>query len=165
MDTICGVAFVNLTDQAGPNRVEMSVKTGTYNKKMTQCFKGADKNGTLKSDHVNGPLDKLEQQVIYDINPTDLLDLKKLKHIQLLDNCKLQIISHFWNHCILHNFLNSSTDKFPIFSLNTVCCPRKLPKSHWFFLIGNFFGNTLHLVFDQLFLHEEETKSGNFYLK
>ena len=34
--TICRVAIVNLTDQIGPKRVEMS--TGTNKKKMTQCF-------------------------------------------------------------------------------------------------------------------------------
>ena len=33
--TICRVAFVNLTDQTGPKRVEMSEKTCTYKKKMT----------------------------------------------------------------------------------------------------------------------------------
>ena len=31
--TICRVAFVDLTDQIGPKRVEMSAKTGTY-----ECF-------------------------------------------------------------------------------------------------------------------------------
>ena len=36
--TICRVAIVNLTDQIGPKRVEMSAKTGTNKKKMTQCF-------------------------------------------------------------------------------------------------------------------------------
>ena len=36
--TICRVAIVNLTDQIGPKRVEMSAKTGTNRKKMTQCF-------------------------------------------------------------------------------------------------------------------------------
>ena len=33
MGTICRVALVNLTDQTGPKRVEMSAKTGTY-----ECF-------------------------------------------------------------------------------------------------------------------------------
>ena len=36
--TICRVASVNLTDQTGPKTVEMSAKTGTYKKKMTQYF-------------------------------------------------------------------------------------------------------------------------------
>ena len=35
---ICRVAILNLTDQIGPKRVEMSTKTGTYKKKMTQRF-------------------------------------------------------------------------------------------------------------------------------
>ena len=36
--TICRVAIVNLTNQIGPKRAEMSAKTGTNKKKMTQCF-------------------------------------------------------------------------------------------------------------------------------
>ena len=36
--TICRVAIVNLTDQIGPKRVEMSAKTGTNKNKVTQCF-------------------------------------------------------------------------------------------------------------------------------
>ena len=38
VNTICRFAFVNLTDQIGPELVEMSAKTGTYEKTMTQCF-------------------------------------------------------------------------------------------------------------------------------
>ena len=36
--TICRIAIVNLTDQIGPKRVEMSAKACTNKKKMTQCF-------------------------------------------------------------------------------------------------------------------------------
>ena len=36
LSTICRVAFVNLTKQIGPERVEMSAKTGTHKKTVTQ---------------------------------------------------------------------------------------------------------------------------------
>ena len=53
--TICRVAVANLTDQIGPKRVEMSAKTGTNKKKMTQCFIFLSANETKGAICVSQP--------------------------------------------------------------------------------------------------------------